>query len=145
MNELQKSVMAAFASTFVFYLKAQGFHWNVESRDFQEYHDLFGDIYSEVYGSIDGFAERIRTTGAYAPVSLAEILSYSKLTEEAVTASKDDMVRKLDADNDQMNTILREAYNICDMNSEFGFSNFLAERMDAHRKHGWKLKASQKM
>ena len=33
-------------------------------------------------------------------------------------------------------------YDRAEAAGEHGFSNFLAERMDAHRKHGWMLKAS---
>lgn len=145
MNELQKAVTAAFTATFVFYLKAHGFHWNVEGRDFQEYHDLFGSIYEEVYSSVDGFAERIRTIQAYAPGSLAQILADSRIQEEPNILTKDEMVTKLLADNEQLTGILKEAYNVCELNSEFGFSNFIAERIDAHRKHAWKLRASQKL
>ena len=146
MNELQQAVTAAFNATFVFYLKAQSFHWNVEGRDFQEYHDLFGDIYSEVYSSIDGFAERIRTTQAYAPYCLEDIAGNSRVLEEStLVTSNVEMLNKLLTDNEQLTSILREAYNVCELNSEFGFSNFLAERIDAHRKHAWKLRASQKL
>ena len=33
-------------------------------------------------------------------------------------------------------------YDRSEAEGEHGFSNFLAERMDAHRKHGWMLTAS---
>ena len=146
MNELQQAVTAAFNATFVFYFKAHSFHWNVEGRDFQEYHDLFGDIYEEVYEAVDSFAERIRTTQAYAPYCLEDLVGGSRVLEEtALLTTNVDMVNKLLADNEQLITILREAYNVCDLAGEFGFSNFLAERIDAHRKHGWKLRASQKL
>ena len=55
MDQLLNALKIAFASEFSFYLKAQNFHWNVTGPDFQEYHALFGDIYSEVYDSIDAF------------------------------------------------------------------------------------------
>lgn len=144
MNELQNAVLVAFASTFSFYLKAHNFHWNVEGSDFQEYHDLFGDIYDEVYGSIDSFAERIRTTGAYMPGSYTQFSALTKIADETSTLSKDQMVSELMQDNEAMYTILKFAYDKCEASGEHGFSNFLAERMDAHRKHGWKLKASMK-
>jgi starvation-inducible DNA-binding protein len=64
MDELIKATKIAFATEFSFYLKAHYFHWNVEGPDFKEYHDLFGVIYEEVYGSIDDFAENIRKLGS---------------------------------------------------------------------------------
>jgi starvation-inducible DNA-binding protein len=69
MDELQQAAKVAFATEFSFYLKAHNFHWNVEGPDFKQYHDLFGDIYEEVYESIDLFAEQIRGLGTYVPAS----------------------------------------------------------------------------
>ena len=68
MDELQKAAKIAFASTFSYYLKAHNFHWNVTGADFFEYHELFGKIYEEVYGSIDAFAENIRKLAVILPV-----------------------------------------------------------------------------
>lgn len=144
MEELKKAVQIAFASTFSFYLKSHAFHWNVEGSDFQEYHDLFGDIYSEVYGCIDDFAEKIRTLQEYLPASYTNLSALSSISDENGVPSKDAMVRELLTDNEAMNTILKYAYDKCEEVGEHGFSNFLAERLDAHRKHGWKLRSSMK-
>ena len=56
MSELEKSVLEAFGTSYAFYVKTAGFHWNVTGTDFFQYHELFGEIYSEVYGSVDTFA-----------------------------------------------------------------------------------------
>jgi DNA-binding ferritin-like protein len=40
--------------------------------------------------------------------------------------------------------VLKLVYDLAEQAGEHGFSNFLAERMDAHRKHGWFLTASLK-
>jgi len=48
------------------------------------------------------------------------------------------------ADSDNMVKILKRVYDIAEAAGEHGFSNFLAERMDAHRKHSWQLRASSK-
>jgi len=66
MDELVQAMKKSLADTFAFYLKAQGFHWNVEGPNFPQYHALFDTIYNEVYGSIDQFAEEIRSLDAYA-------------------------------------------------------------------------------
>jgi starvation-inducible DNA-binding protein len=63
MDELKKAMKIAFASEYSFALKAQNFHWNVEGPLFPQLHMLFGDIYEEVYESIDPFAENIRKLG----------------------------------------------------------------------------------
>lgn len=141
MEELQKACLIALGSTFKFYLKAHIYHWNVENPDFLEYHELFGNIYEEVYGAVDPFAEKIRAIQAKIPQDFQD-LSMLSATKNDLT--KDEMVKDLYVDNESMNIILKAAYDRCEEQGEHGFSNFLAERLDAHRKHGWMLRASMK-
>ena len=144
MDELHQSAKIAFASTFSFYLKAHGFHWNVEGKDFLEYHDLFGKIYEEVYNSIDVFAEKIRSLGTYVPANYSRFNMLTQIDDETQILPKDQMVIELLLDNEKIIKILKAVYDRAEAASEHGFSNFLAERMDAHKKHNWMLLASSK-
>jgi starvation-inducible DNA-binding protein len=144
MEALQKAAKIAFASEFTFYLKAHFFHWNVEGINFRELHDLFGTIYEEVYGSIDDFAEKIRSLGAYAPGSNSRFNMLSAINDETSVVPPESMVAELLQDSDNMVKILKRVYDIAEVEGEHGFSNFLAERMDAHRKHSWQLRATAK-
>jgi starvation-inducible DNA-binding protein len=144
MDQLTQSAKIAFASEFSFYLLAHNFHWNVEGSDFLEYHDLFGKIYEEVYGAIDDFAEKIRSLGTYVPASYSRFNMLSKIDDETNILDKDSMVRELLMNNEKMLIILKKTYDAAEAAGEHGFSNFLAERMDAHKKHGWMLRASTK-
>jgi starvation-inducible DNA-binding protein len=144
MEQLQKAAKVAFASEFTFYLKAHFFHWNVEGINFQELHALFGTIYEEVYGSIDDFAEKIRSLGAYAPGSNSRFNVLSQIDDETSVVPPEQMVAELLQDSDNMVRVLKRVYDIAEAAGEHGFSNFLAERMDAHRKHSWQLRATAK-
>lgn len=144
MEELQKAAKIAFASEYTFYLKAHFFHWNVEGPDFAQLHELFGKIYEEVYNSIDDFAEKIRTMGAYAPGSNSRFNVLTQIEDETQVLPAAAMVNELLKDSDNMVIILKRVYDIAEDNGEHGFSNFLAERMDAHRKHSWMLRATSK-
>jgi starvation-inducible DNA-binding protein len=144
MNELQKAAKIAFASEFTFYLKAHFYHWNVEGIHFQELHSLFETIYTEVYGSIDEFAEKIRSLGAYAPGSNSRFTVLTAINDETEVLAGEAMLAELLSDSDNMVKILKRVYDIAETAGEHGFSNFLAERMDAHRKHSWMLRASSK-
>jgi starvation-inducible DNA-binding protein len=145
MNEqLIKAAKIGFASEYTFYLKAHYFHWNVEGPDFGQLHDLFGKIYEEVYGNIDGFAERIRAMGAYAPGSSSRFNMLSRIEDETSILPAEAMVAELLQDSDNMVKLLKRVYDVAEAAGEHGFSNFLAERMDAHRKHSWMLRATAK-
>ena len=144
MEELLKAAKIGFASTFSFYLKAHNYHWNVEGSDFLEYHDLFGKIYEEVYGTVDDFAEKIRSLGTYVPASYSRFNMLTQISDETEIIPKDQMVAELMADNEKLIQILKMVYDRAEAAGEHGFSNYLAERMDAHRKHSWMLRASSK-
>jgi starvation-inducible DNA-binding protein len=144
MEELQKASKVAFASTFSFYLKAQNFHWNVEGINFKQFHDLFGGIYEEVHGSIDTFAEEIRGMGTYAPASFQRFSMLTQLDDETDILPPEAMVAELLEDNEKMIKIFKLVFQLSEKNGEYGFSDFIASRIDAHRKHGWMLRATAK-
>jgi len=144
MEELQKALKVAFASEYSFVLKAQNFHWNVEGMFFESLHTLFGNIYEEVYGSIDPFAENIRKLGSYTPASLSRFSMLTQVDDETDILDSKAMVIELLNDSDKMSTLLKMVYELAEQAGENGLSNFLAERMDAHRKHSWMLRATLK-
>jgi starvation-inducible DNA-binding protein len=144
MKQLQQAAKIAFASEFTFYLKAHFFHWNVEGIHFQELHSLFETIYAEVYGAIDPFAEQIRSLGAYAPGSNSRFSVLTAINDETEVIASEAMIAELWEDSDNMVKILKRVYDLAEAAGEHGFSNFLAERMDAHRKHSWMLRSSSK-
>jgi starvation-inducible DNA-binding protein len=142
MDELHKSLKIAFASEFSFYLKAHNFHWNVTGPFFTQLHQLFGGIYEEVYGSIDQFAEEIRGSGAFVPASYSRFSMLTAINDETEIIDDGDMIQELLVDSDKMVKILKLCFDIATRAGEDGLANFLAERMDAHRKHSWMLRAT---
>ena len=144
MEELQKALKVAFASEYSFVLKAQNFHWNVEGMFFESLHTLFGNIYEEVYGSIDTFAENIRKLDSYTPASFSRFSMLTQVDDETDILDSKAMVIELLNDSDKMSKLLKMVYELAEQAGENGLSNFLAERMDAHRKHSWMLRATVK-
>ena len=144
MEELHKAAKVAFASEYAFALKAQNFHWNIVGPDFLEYHYLFGKIYEEVYGAIDDFAEKIRALKTFTPASLSRFSMLSQIDDETQILNQDAMLVELADDNEKMVKLFKLVYQTSEQFNEYGFSNFLAERIDAHQKHGWMLTSSLK-
>ena len=142
MDELHKAAKIAFASEFSFYLKAHNFHWNVEGMFFKQLHDLFGGIYEEVFGSIDTFAEEIRAMGTYVPGSFARFSMLSQVDDETSILDSKQMVMELLEDNEKMIKIFTVLFQLSESNNQYGFSDFVAARLDAHKKHGWMLRAT---
>ena len=145
MEEITNPLKVAFADTYALYVKAQNYHWNVEGPMFPMYHDFFGNIYEEVGGTIDAFAEQIRAAGAYAPGAFSRFAELSNIQDEVlVSLVPAQMVSNLYMDNVKVIDSLNAVRDIAEKYSERGLVNFLEGRLDAHKKHAWMLKATMK-
>jgi starvation-inducible DNA-binding protein len=138
------ALKTAFASEYAFAIKAQNFHWNCEGPLFYQLHLMFERIYTEVYGSIDTFAEQLRALEVYTPASLAKFSMLTKVEDENAVPGFEEMLRELLEDSERMANIFRITFAMAEQNGDHGLSNFLADRQDAHKKHSWMLRASLK-
>ena len=144
MEEITNPLKVAFADTYAFYVKAQNYHWNVEGPMFPMYHEFFGNIYEEVGGAIDRFAEEIRAADAYAPGAFRRFAELSHIEDEVLVIGATQMVATLYTDNMKVYASLKMARDIADQYEQNGLVNFLEERLDAHKKHDWMLRATMK-
>jgi len=124
------------------YLESHGAHWNVVGDDFKQYHDLFGEIYEDVFGSIDPLAENIRKLNATAPFDLRDIASDPALNNASGAVNPEDLCEELYASNSVLLMKILSCFNMATEAGEQGIANFLAERQDAHKKWAWQLSAS---
>lgn len=129
----------ALADTFVFGVKAQYFHWNVQGPNFKEYHELFGGIYDDVSGAIDPMAEFIRSSGAYAPGTLNRFKELTTLVESDSVPEAKSMIMSLAIDNEKVIQTIKSAYEAAEEAGAYDVSDFLAGRLASHKKHGWFL------
>ena len=144
MEEITNPLKVAFADTYAFYVKAQNYHWNVEGPMFPMYHEFFGNIYEEVGGAIDRFAEEIRAAGAYTPGAFSRFAELTNIQDELLVLSPLQMVATLYTDNMKVYASLKMARDIADEYEQNGLVNFLEERLDAHKKHDWMLRVTMK-
>ena len=144
MDKFHLALKTAFASEYAFALKTQNYHWNVTGPNFPQYHEFFGNLYEEVHGSVDQFAEEIRALGAYAPGSLQRFKELSKVDDELNVPNSMTMIRELSLDNDRIISMLEEINKLASENGKSGLSNFIEDRIDKHSKHAWMLRAISK-
>lgn len=135
------SIKMVLANNFALYLKAHYFHWNVEGPDFAQFHEFFGDLYTEIYSSIDHFAEEIRALDAYAPGSFERYIELSQIKGEERLLTSLEMLRQLQVDNQTMIASLQQAYKLAEASVELGLSNFIQDRIDQHKKHAWMIRS----
>jgi starvation-inducible DNA-binding protein len=142
MDRLQQALKIAFASEFSFYLKAHNYHWNVTGPMFPQLHDLFGKIYEEVYGSIDTFAEEIRALNTFVPASYTRFSMLSQIDDETAIPDAQTMLAELLSDCERMCKLLKLTFDMATAEGQEGLADFLAGRMDAHKKHSWMLRST---
>jgi starvation-inducible DNA-binding protein len=142
MNELIATAKIVLGNTFVMYFKAHSYHWNVEGKNFSQYHDFFGDIYKELHGAIDIAAEEIRALDAYAPISLEQLYNSKTIVEDSTKPeSCFAMISNLLNANDQVILSLNKLFAVASAENDQGVADFAASRLDIHKKHGWMLRS----
>jgi len=139
---LVDNLKTLLATEYAFAIKAQLFHWNVEGPDFAQLHEFFGNLYQEVYdGSIDRTAEYIRAMQDYAPGSFERFAELSQIQGQTKIPRARLMIEELLQNNDLMLNLLNECFAAAEQENQQGIANFIAERIDAHQKHGWMLRS----
>ena len=138
---LSDNLKVLLASVNSLSIKAQNFHWNVEGPNFPQYHEFFGNFYEEVYSSVDRIAEYIRTLDSYAPGSLTRYAELTIIEDQVKIPRPNLMFAELLSDNGKMIDLLNGCFVSAEDENKQGIANFIAERLDAHEKHGWMLRS----
>ena len=143
-DKLPQALKVALADTFAFYLKAHNFHWNVTGPNFSEYHSFLGGLWEETFAAVDLIAEGIRTLDAFAPGSFSRYKELSNIEDELSIPSANEMLKKLEKDNQKVLASLHKSYMLAEKEMKHGISNFIQDRITAHEKHGWMLRSFTK-
>lgn len=133
------------ASSISLYIKGEGFHWNVEGDNFVQLHELFGDVYSFAYDSVDRLGEYIRIVGSYAPGSLSRMLALSEIDDQDKIPKDTLMVQELYDDCEIMQRIVSELYKIAEDEGHCAIANYAADLQDGYGKLAWKIRSFLKV
>lgn len=142
MDTIIERMKILLATNFAFYLKLHFFHWNVTGPNFPQYHELFGDLYEEVFGANDDIAEHIRAIKGFAPGSFSRFTDLSLINDQVDVIPAEAMINQALQDNEKVIDALNQAYRAAEMAGEIGLANYIQDRIDIHKKHGWKLRAT---
>ena len=141
METLVNQLKTILGTNFALYLKAHGYHWNVEGPNFPQYHAFLDTFYNAVFVQLDPIAEHLRALNSYAPGSLARMLELADLQEATNIPDGLAMMRDLASDNERFIMHLRAGIVAADGANEPAVGNFLQDLLDAHQKHGWMLRS----
>ena len=130
------------ADTYAVYLKTHGYHWNVEGPNFAALHQLFMTQYAEMWAAIDLVAERIRALGAFAPQGYRAFAGLSGVQDGDPEQSAEAMLAELVRDHEALVAAARKARAAADAAGDDVTASLIDDRVDAHEKHAWMLRAS---
>ena len=145
MEQLLAQLRMLLADNIALKFKAHGYHWNVESDDFKQFHDFFGMIYEDYDGATDTYAEWLRMLKAYAPYRLTDFFDMATVGEPTIVGDPEPMLEDLYMSIEKHVADLIVASDLANASKEYGLANFFADRQTASQKFCWQIRASMEM
>lgn len=144
MEELVAKLKVILSNTYVLYYRMHAAHWNVVGTNFPQYHSFLGDLYDEVFDSVDDIAEHVRKLDDTLPMSLSDLLEITSVPAGTADADADpiDMMIDIQEANNILIAELRDGIKLADDAGEPAVGNFLQDRLGAHQKIAWKLRST---
>lgn len=128
------------ADSYALYLKTKNFHWHVSGPHFRDYHLMLDDQATQILGTTDAIAERVRKTGNTTLRSIGDIARRQTIKDnDAEFVSAADMLAELREDNLALVASLREAKEIVDEAKDNATSGILDEWTDLAEERAWFL------
>lgn len=144
-NNARKSIaeelIEVLANTMVLQVKTQVYHWNVVGPLFYSLHHLTEEHYQNLFAAVDVLAERIRSLGYAAPLSVKALTKDSDIKEESSNKSASQMVEQLIKDHENLIRDARKAAEAAEEQKDFVTHDLLTARLAFHEQAVWMLRA----
>ncbi|RVT92573.1 Dps family protein [Sphingomonas crocodyli] len=128
------------ADSYAIYFKTKNFHWHVSGPHFRDYHLMLDDQATQILGTTDAIAERVRKTGNVTIRSIGDIARRQSIKDnDADFVSAADMLKELREDNLALVAKLREAKDIVDAAKDNATSGILDDWTDQAEERAWFL------
>jgi starvation-inducible DNA-binding protein len=121
-------------------MKTKNFHWHVSGSHFRDYHLLLDEQATQIYGTTDQIAERVRKLGGTTLHSIGEIARLQRVKDnEAEYVTPLDMLAELRDDNLQLVSHMRETHELCDEHRDVATASMLEIWIDEGERRVWFL------
>jgi len=137
---------SALADSFALYLKTKNFHWHVSGPHFRDYHLMLDDQATQILGTTDAIAERVRKTGGTTLRSIGDIARRQTITDnDADFVAADKMLAELRDDNLKLVESFRMVKELAEDAKDNATSGIVDEWTDLAEERAWFLfEASRK-
>ena len=134
---------ALLADSFALYLKTKNYHWHVQGPHFRELHLLFDEQATQILGTTDLIAERVRKNGAATLRSIGDVSRRQSIKDDdATSVTADAMVRTLAEDNRTLLARLKDVKAAAEAEGDIATSGLVDAWADETQQRIWFLEAT---
>lgn len=141
-TDIVEELKKVLADSFAIYLKTHGYHWNVRGPQFFSLHNMLEEQYREIWAALDEIAERMRALGELAPQGFAAFANHTGIKDGDAEKDAKAMIEELVGDHGTVIATLRAALEVADQAGDEATVDLLTQRLAAHEKTAWMLRAS---
>lgn len=142
MTKTTKQLTQVFNDNFVTYFRSHVAHVNITGRNFRSDHKLLAGVYERRQAEIDVIAELLRSLDAFAPVSIAEVLSGSHIEDADVEGTADDLLSTVLDDLEHLKQCYQELMAVADEEGLLEVSNYAQDQVLDIAKSIWMLRST---
>jgi starvation-inducible DNA-binding protein len=131
------------ADEYILYTKTRKYHWNAAGPRFQQLHEFFNTVYTQLDVIVDDVAERIPQMGGKAVATLEEFRKLARIKENArqYPDANKMLSNLLNGNQAVIHSLRTDADASADRFHEMGTNDFLVGLMGQHEKIAWMIRA----
>jgi starvation-inducible DNA-binding protein len=142
-NHLHEGLNQQVANLAIFFTKLHHFHWFVAGNSFFQLHEKFEELYAEINGLYDEYAERLIIIGGKPASTLSAYLKLTTLKESSILDPKL-MVDEVVSDLSQLVAELKALTTISQDLGDEQSADMIIGTITSFEKHIWMYKAFNK-
>jgi len=139
---LEQQLTQVFCDNFVTYFRSHAAHVNITGRTFRSDHKLLQGVYERRQAQIDQIGELLRTLGVYMPCSLADIITDSHISADAIEGTADELLESVREDLEHLKDCYEELMAVADDENHAEISNYAQDQILDIAKSIWMLNST---
>ena len=145
-KSVAEALNGILADSYALYLKTKNFHWHVSGPHFRDYHLMLDDQATQILGTTDLIAERVRKTGNTTLRSIGDIARRQTIKDnDADFVPPESMLAELREDNLKLVESLRAAKEAATEARDNATEGLIDDWTDQAEERAWfRFEASRK-
>ncbi|MBP9765175.1 DNA starvation/stationary phase protection protein [Candidatus Babeliales bacterium] len=138
-----KILNVILANQGVLLFQTLNYHWNLEGKEFHDYHLLFDKQYNQLFENMDVVAERVRAVGGFTLGSMKDFVKEAVLKEDSAAAPEPKvMVKNLLKQYELLIKNLKTAHEAIEAKTDdYGSINMIEDLIQQYEKTAWMLRS----